>query len=127
MSSITPELSSQIASAIEAIPAPHREPPIHGTIVADPTVAFVRIQDWAFTQGYAFVTESKNDRRVRFKCIHHKNETQNTRKTEEKDRKRIQTLVRGTGCSVGNNIILQYIALFEAYYISTILRILISY
>lgn len=49
MSSITPELSSQIASAIEAIPAPHREPLIHGTIVADPTVAFVRIQDWAFT------------------------------------------------------------------------------
>jgi hypothetical protein len=31
------------------------------------------------------------------------------------------------GCSVGNNIILQYIALFEAYYIGAILRIAISY
>jgi hypothetical protein len=29
--------------------------------------------------------------------------------------------------SVGNNIILQYIALFGAYYISAILRIAISY
>ena len=29
--------------------------------------------------------------------------------------------------SVGNNIILQYIALFEVYYISTILRIAILY
>jgi hypothetical protein len=29
--------------------------------------------------------------------------------------------------SVGNNIILQYIAPFQAYYISTILRIAISY
>ena len=37
------------------------------------------------------------------------------------------SLKAGISISVGNNIILQYIAPFQAYYISTILRIAISY
>jgi hypothetical protein len=38
-----------------------------------------------------------------------------------------RTRLRKVWNSVGNNIILQYIALFGAYYISAILRIAISY
>jgi hypothetical protein len=98
MSTVTSVLARQIQLAIEAIPAAHREAPTHGDVVADPEVAFRRIQDWAFTQGYAFVIESTTDIRVRFECVHHKNNTKNCRKIEEKDRKRVNTQVRGTGC-----------------------------
>ena len=98
MSTVTSLLARQIERAIEAIPAAHREAPTHGDVVADPDVAFRRIQDWAFTQGYAFVIESTTDIRVRFECVHHKNNTKNCRKIEEKDRKRVNTQVRGTGC-----------------------------
>lgn len=51
-----------------------------------------------FTQGFAFVIESASDIRVRFECLHHKKETRNSRKIEEKDRKRVETHIRGTGC-----------------------------
>jgi hypothetical protein len=81
--SITPELAKQIDEAIEAIPISHREAPVQNEIVVNPGVAFQRLQDWAFTQGYAFVIASKVATRVRFDCIHHKNATRNTRKTEE--------------------------------------------
>jgi hypothetical protein len=80
MSTVTSLLARQIECAIEAIPAAHREAPTHGDVVADPEVAFRRIQDWAFTQGYAFVIESTTDIRVRFECVHHKNNTKNCRK-----------------------------------------------
>ena len=60
MSSITPALALQIERAIEAIPPAHREAPVDGTVVPSPDFAFQRIQDWAFTQGYAFVHETSN-------------------------------------------------------------------
>jgi hypothetical protein len=99
--SITPELAKQIDEAIEAIPISHREAPVQNEIVVNPGVAFQRLQDWAFTQGYAFVIASKVATRVRFDCIHHKNATRNTRKTKEVDRKRVEIHVRGTGCQYG--------------------------
>ncbi|OBT43326.1 hypothetical protein VE00_06921 [Pseudogymnoascus sp. WSF 3629] len=63
-------------------------------------MAFQRLQDWAFTQGYAFVIESSEARKVRWDCIFHKKSTKNSRKTAEEDRQRVQTFVRGTGCPV---------------------------
>jgi hypothetical protein len=98
MSLINPELASQIERAIEAIPLAHCEALADRTVVVSPEAAFVQIQDWAFTQGHAFVIESRSHNRVRFDCIYHKKETRNTRKTEEKDRRRVETHVRGTDC-----------------------------
>ena len=60
MATVTPELHRQIAAAIEAILPPHREPPDDSIVVADPSSAFDRIQDWAFCEGYAFVKASAN-------------------------------------------------------------------
>jgi hypothetical protein len=98
MTTILPTLAAQIELAIKAIPAAHREPPIHDTVVADPDSAFQRCQDWAFTQGFAFVIETRTDIRVRFECLHHKKETRNSRHLEEVDRVRAETYTRGTGC-----------------------------
>jgi hypothetical protein len=98
MATITPELRAHIDRAIEAIPKANRTATIDGTVVADPTAAFHRGQDWAFICGYAFVRKSSNDVRVRFECIHHKQETRNTRNIAEEDRKRVSTYVKATGC-----------------------------
>jgi hypothetical protein len=100
MSSITPALALQIERAIEAIPPAYREAPVDGTVVPSPNFAFQRIQDWAFTEGYAFVHETSNLQRVRFECVHHKKKTKNSRKTAEVDRRRVSTFVLGTGCQV---------------------------
>jgi hypothetical protein len=43
MTTLFPELQSQIARAIEAIPIDHREQPVLGAVVADPTVAFIHL------------------------------------------------------------------------------------
>jgi len=43
MTTLFPELQSQIARAIKAIPIDHREQPVLGAVVADPTVAFIHL------------------------------------------------------------------------------------
>src|ERR1700722_11028129 len=100
MATRTPELLRQIPTAIEAIPESHRGPPEAGTPVADPESAFAHVQDWAFIEGFAFVKASKSSTRAYFHRIHHQNDTRNTRKLEEKDRKRLSTNVRNQGCKV---------------------------
>ena len=73
-----PELAAQIKKAIRTIPDQYRDAPIDGSIVVDPEAAFVHIQHWAFINGYAYVTESKGKRRVRYECIFHSRTGRNT-------------------------------------------------
>jgi hypothetical protein len=107
MTTINSKLAEQIAYATEAIPANHRLQPAHNIVVSGPEEAFQHLQDWAFTQGCAYVVESKVDRRVRWDCIFHKKETRNTRRTAEEDRQRVGTFVRGTGCKAYYYVSLQ--------------------
>ena len=58
----------------------------------------LRLQNWAFTQGFALATESTKPKRVVYHCTHHKKETRNTRKTAEADRERVQTQTQARGC-----------------------------
>ena len=64
-----PQLAAQIKEAIRTIPDRYRDAPIDGSVVVDPEAAFTHIQHWAFINGYAYVTESKGKRRVRYECI----------------------------------------------------------
>jgi hypothetical protein len=80
-STVTPGLTAQIEAAVAALPAAHRTPPKEKEIVESPEAALVRLQDWAFTQGFALVRESTRKDRVMFECTHHKNATKNWRKT----------------------------------------------
>jgi hypothetical protein len=93
-------LRREIETAIEAIPEAHRVAPEAGSIVSDPNSAFAHLQDWAFTQGYAFVISSSTDIRARFLCIHHSEKTRNFRKLGEDERQRLWTNVRQQGCKV---------------------------
>ncbi len=60
---ITPELTSQIIIATEAIPRAHFMPPAHDVAIADPSIMFEHLNNWAFTQGFTYVKLStKKDR-----------------------------------------------------------------
>ncbi len=96
MSTITPHLAAAIAEAIEAIPIANQSAPLHGDILGDPHDALRRLNDWAFTQGYALVINSATATRARFSCIHHGKATRNSRNTAEEDRVRVATHVRQT-------------------------------
>ena len=63
-STVTPLLASQIAIATKVLPLAHLLTPTHGESFKTLDEAFRRLQDWAFTQGFAVITESKRKDRV---------------------------------------------------------------
>jgi len=84
-STVTPLLASQIQQATNALPPAHLITPVFGESFVTLEDALQRLQDWAFTQGFAVVTESLRKGRAIFGCIHHKNTTRNSRKTAIED------------------------------------------
>ena len=98
VTTVTPVLAAQIQAAIAALPAAHRVAPQEREIVESKDAALLRLQNWAFTQGFALATESTKPKRVVYHCTHHKKETRNTRKTAEADRERVQTQTQARGC-----------------------------
>jgi hypothetical protein len=100
---VTPELAAQIAAAIDAIPPAHQLDPVELEPSESKEAAFVRLQDWAFTKGFALVKESAKSTagqvvRVYLDCVHHKSKTRNTRKVAEEDRQRANTRTQADGC-----------------------------
>jgi hypothetical protein len=59
----TPQLQEQINQAIIALPAEHRLPPYQDEVVDTPEEGYIRLQNWAFTQGYELVIKSSNANR----------------------------------------------------------------
>jgi hypothetical protein len=62
---VTAELRAQIDAAVAAIPAAHRIAPIDGEYTESRDAAFERLQDWAFTQGFAIVRTLVKPKRAR--------------------------------------------------------------
>jgi hypothetical protein len=77
-STVTPLLASQITKATKAFPPAHLIAPANGESFETPRDALLRLQDWAFTQGFVVVTESTRKSQIIFHCIHHRNKTRNT-------------------------------------------------
>jgi hypothetical protein len=98
VTTVTPVLAAQIQAATAALPAAHRVAPQEREIVESKDTAFLRLQNWAFTQGFALATESTKPKRVVFHCTHHKKTTKNCRKTAEANRQRVQTQTQARGC-----------------------------
>jgi hypothetical protein len=53
---VTTELHALIDATIAAIPAAHRHAPVNGEYTESRDAAFERLQDWAFTHGFAIVS-----------------------------------------------------------------------
>ena len=93
---VTAELRAQLDAAVAAIPPTHHCNPSRDEVFESKEAAFVHLQDWTFTKGFAIVKESaktKNGQvnRLYLDCIHHRKNTKNSRKLKEVDRKRLQT------------------------------------
>ena len=100
-SSVTPSLQAQIDDAIAALPLTHRQPPFKGEIVESKEAGYRRLQDWAFTHGFALAIESANAKRMRLECVHHEAQTKNRQKTPENARVRVQTQIMSRNCRFG--------------------------
>jgi hypothetical protein len=86
VSTVTPLLALQIQQATKSLPLAHLIPPATSESFDSPANALRRLQDWAFTQGFAVVTESTRKDRVIFECVHYKKKTKNSCKTTIEDR-----------------------------------------
>ena len=103
---ITAELRAQVAAAVAALPPPHRRAPVDGELAASRDAAFERLQDWAFTRGFAIAKDSCKTSadgqtvRAYFDCVHHKKATRNTRRLADADRRRrrVETPSQATDC-----------------------------
>ena len=97
-------LQASLSQARAKIPLAHHKA-LEG-VVSSPDNAYIHINDWAFLNGHIYVriSGSMKEGRYRFGCIFHSRKegqrTQNTRKLDEKDRKRANSYVRGIGCPV---------------------------
>jgi hypothetical protein len=107
-STITPELSGRINSAIKSIPSANRVAPSNYEAVADPESGLQRINDWAFGHGFGYVKFSGSTAvgRYSLRCCEWRQDTRNTRKTLEKDQKRVNTVIAGTACPVRMSVTL---------------------
>ena len=105
-------LAAQIRGAIEIIPLAHLISPASGKAFEEREGALRRLQDWAFTQDFAIVTESvkigsintkgvKTSNRVAFQCVHHRDKTRNSQKIATENRERVETAVRAKSCKWG--------------------------
>ena len=100
---VTAELRAQLDAAVATIPPAHCLNPVEQERFELNDAAFVCLQNWAFTKGFAFVKESaktKNGQvvRVYLDCVHHKKVTKNSRKLKEEERKRVQTRTQANDC-----------------------------
>jgi hypothetical protein len=100
---VTAELQALINAAVATIPPAHCITPIDGEQTKSRDVAFERLQNWAFTKGFALVrdscrTEKGHIVRAYFDCVHHKKGTRNTCKLQEESRKRVETKTQANDC-----------------------------
>jgi hypothetical protein len=74
-STLTSDLVSKIQQATRALPAAHLVTPAAGELFESREAALLRLQNWAFTQGFAVATQSVRKDRSIFECVHHGKKT----------------------------------------------------
>ncbi|KAF8442789.1 hypothetical protein BDZ91DRAFT_787249 [Kalaharituber pfeilii] len=86
--SLPKDLVPFVAKIVQQLPALHCEEPMDGEAYLRPNIAMDRLQDFAFTKGFAVVTLSGSQKkgRMRFGCIHH-GKPRDTRKLDIDDSK----------------------------------------
>lgn len=88
--SVNASLEVRIRTIIDIFLPAHFLSLVIGEVVTSPEEGKIRLQDYAFTQGFCLVMETYDKKRQRsiMRCSRHKKKTRNTRKTKEKDRKK---------------------------------------
>jgi len=80
---VTTELRAQLDAAVAALPPAHCLNLIENEPTNSRDAALIWLQDWAFTKGFALVTESAKTHKGRvvqvyLECVHYKKETKNS-------------------------------------------------
>lgn len=109
--SLPAELVATISKFIQQLPEVHCEEPIDGEQYPWPNIILDRLQDFAFTKGFAVVTlsGSQNKGRMRFGCVHH-GKPRDTRKIDNSDtslKRKRQTTTLAKDCNWAVNCILK--------------------
>ena len=93
-------LDARKQHAIALLPPPHLLPPQENELFSSWKEAKTRLQDYAFTQGFALVTEThdKKNHLIVLDCTRHQKRVRNARKVEEEDRVRANTKVSFNEC-----------------------------
>ena len=83
-------LTRRIQTAIDALPPAHRLPPSDDEVVSSLEAGKLRLQDYAFTQGFALVVETNDKKhgRLVLHCNRHKTKTKDWRKLSEEDKEK---------------------------------------
>jgi hypothetical protein len=108
--SLLPSLIAQIQQVAANIPLKHYNMPSDENIVSSVESAVLYLNDWAFFNGYGYVSSSglTREQHWRYKCVFHSRaegqETKNSQKTKERDRVRINTYTQGISCLISVTI-----------------------
>ena len=80
------ELVAAVSKFVQQIPEVHCEEPMDGEQYPWPNIILDRLQDFAFTKGFAVVilSGSQNKGRMQFGCVHHE-KPRDTRKIDNPD------------------------------------------
>ena len=111
--SVASQLDALLAEARSHIPLTQQSCPLNVSIAPDPfsnpDQALSRLNDWAFCEGHAFMTATKDAvrRRTVYRCVRHGEGTRNYRQTPEEERSRLRTQTLQLSCSV--RVEVQYI------------------
>lgn len=84
--SLPSDLQATVVKFVQQLPDLHCEEPIDGEQYLWPNQILNRLQDFAFTKGFAVVTlsGSQTKGRMRFGCVHH-GKPRDTRKLDDSD------------------------------------------
>ena len=89
---------------LERIPSQHFNAPQVGELLS-PDEAYIRLQDYAFTQGFCVVVTSRDKANtyIRYACIHHGTSTRNwhgldDHRVDGGNRQKEYTNIRARGC-----------------------------
>ncbi|SMR48469.1 unnamed protein product [Zymoseptoria tritici ST99CH_1E4] len=77
------EQRKRVESFVQAIDPSHYEHPRNGEVYKDAEHCYSRLQDYAFTMGFAVVCTLSTAQRKLYYCIHHGDGTRNDREFEE--------------------------------------------
>ena len=93
-------LDARKQHAIALLPPPHLLPPQENELFSSWKEAKTRLQDYAFTQGFALVTKThdKKNHLIVLDCTRRQKRVRNARKVEEEDRMRANTKVSFNEC-----------------------------
>lgn len=102
---VEPAVAVAFATAKASIPPAHRLAPLQDEVVESREAGYVRLQEWAFCNGYALAIESSKPSvkggpivRIVVHCVHHKETTRNSRNIKDEERRRVSRKTQANGC-----------------------------